>query len=799
MEKNLIQLKDLCKYYTSGQSVVMGLANTDLTFRRGEFVAITGESGSGKSTLSHVIGGILPFESGELYFQGKPTSHYDSADWERYRRDHISFISQNYGILPGATVMSNVVTALRLSGMDKKESLVAAQDILQQVELWELRRRRAAKLSSGQKQRLSIARALAKPAPILIADEPTGNLDPENSKKVIDLLAKAARDRLVLLVTHEFSEAEDVATRHIVLQDGKVIMDAPLRDAEVPRALPAPKRKSTAPISPFVARLQQVSRPVWSSLMAAFFSLTAFAVFAFLGAYIIALDDTDTRIYDPKAFTNGDITRIVVTTLDNDPLTQADYETILNVPFVTQLETNGYFTDAQYSYRDGVDYTTVHTEVVNPLTHEHHVTVSFHPSSNAPFMQSVPIVKDGAFALTEGRLPESFYEVVAHSSDGLPVGTDVTVFLTNQKYWGTYQFVRFDFTVVGITDFGEGLYFHSDVGRFLQQVSHSDNGGSFPLLIPEDLDATAANFQEFLDMHPDAAELIPDDYSPYLQDDQIRLHPNRYTQLSPSDPRKEALNTYHTANINLENPHIKENQVILNFPAALVLKLTDANGAEYTATFENHLFFSDHTRISEVSQNTFDALVWQANSEQVSILIEDYAYTDRVLEALQAQGYVATSPYREGSTKVDEEKAEQRKQTLTVCLAALAAIVVLQIVLLRALFSVQTDSYKLMSHIGLVSKSAILSVLWQFLIFTLLGQALGGLGIWICGSSGIQRIEEILRYLPAKYIALLMGVHLVASLIAALWVMLALKKQVYPLAGKYTDINLDSYEQEATV
>jgi ABC-type lipoprotein export system ATPase subunit len=228
MEKPLLQLKDLSKYYTSGQSVVVGLANMELSFHRGEFVAVTGESGSGKSTLSHVIGGILPYESGEMYFNGKPTSHFDSADWEHYRRDHISFISQNYGILPGATVMANVVTALRLSGMDKKEAKSAAQDILQQVELWELRRRRAAKLSSGQKQRLSIARALAKPASILIADEPTGNLDPENSKKVIDLLAQAAKERLVILVTHEFSEAEAVATRHIILQDGKLIMDGEL-------------------------------------------------------------------------------------------------------------------------------------------------------------------------------------------------------------------------------------------------------------------------------------------------------------------------------------------------------------------------------------------------------------------------------------------------------------------------------------------------------------------------------------------------------------------------------------------
>ena len=123
MSPKLLVLENLSKYYTSTQSVVVGLNSIRLSFDKGEFVAITGESGSGKSTMAHVLGGILPYESGELYVSGNPTSHYDGSDWERYRRDHISFISQNYGILPGATVMANVVTALRLSGMDKKEAM----------------------------------------------------------------------------------------------------------------------------------------------------------------------------------------------------------------------------------------------------------------------------------------------------------------------------------------------------------------------------------------------------------------------------------------------------------------------------------------------------------------------------------------------------------------------------------------------------------------------------------------------------------------------------------------------------
>jgi ABC-type glutathione transport system ATPase component len=176
--------------------------------------------------------------------------------------------------------------------MEKQDAHREAKTILEKVELWELRSRRAAKLSSGQKQRLSIARALAKPAPILIADEPTGNLDPENSAKVISLLAEAAKDRLVLLITHDFSEAEDYVTRRISLQDGRIIMDAALRPTAEPAEQPAPTPKKKQALSLYAARLQLTGRPVWCSVVLTLLALTAFAVFAFLGTFIVALDDT---------------------------------------------------------------------------------------------------------------------------------------------------------------------------------------------------------------------------------------------------------------------------------------------------------------------------------------------------------------------------------------------------------------------------------------------------------------------------------------------------------------------------
>jgi hypothetical protein len=222
-----------------------------------------------------------------------------------------------------------------------------------------------------------------------------------------------------------------------------------------------------------------------------------------------------------------------------------------------------------------------------------------------------------------------------------------------------------------------------------------------------------------------------------------------------------------------------------------------ADGTDEPIKIDNYYHHFEQIRIMEVSRNTFDQLTWNQASEQVSITIEDYAYTQRVIDALQEKGFVAVSPYQLGSTKVDEEKAAQREQTLTVCLAALVAVAALQIVLLRAMFSVQTESYKLLSNIGLVSKTAKRSVLWQILGFTVLGQLVGGAAIWLCGRLGIERIQHILRYLPGKYIALLSGVHLIVSLFAALWVMRALGKQVYPLAGKFGDINLEDEEVAA--
>ena len=792
----VLSLESLSKYYTATGNVVVGLNNVSLQFSRGEFVAITGESGSGKSTLSNVICGILGYESGEMLFEGKPTSHYDSSDWERYRRDHISYISQDYGILPGASVMSNVVSALRLAGVEKADAKRRAKEILEQMELWQLRNRRASRLSSGQKQRLSIGRALAKPAPVLIADEPTGNLDPENSAKVISLLAQAAKSRLVLLVTHEFEEVRDCATRHIRLQDGAVVVDTPLRPANAPEELPNVPMKENPETSFFVTRLQLRSRPVWTMLMTLLFALTAFAVVAFMGSFVVALDDTNTRIYDPTAFINGDPCRIVVSRADLKPMTDADYETLANLEFISRVERNGYVADAQYAYRDGVDYTTIRTDKIYAVGDNlyNKVVLSYKVHANAPFLQLVPVLPEGEVFLKEGCLPDTFYEIVAHSSTGYEVGDQVTVFLSNQRYWTKNTSLKFEYTVVGLTDYGTGLYFSDDVGRFFQHVAQTHGIANYYQFIPI-YEGLALTPTAFADIPPEA---MPEDFSYELQYGECFIHQSIAISKSKEFDFFTGSLTIQVPNVNLlplgEDPMLKKNLVSMSTPKKYTVTYDDpyTDGViQRTIGIGNSHETELFTKLLFVNQETFDELCWSRVSEQVSLTMEHYAYTQRVLDAVTEAGYIAVSPYRLGAVKVDEKLAEHREQTMSICLLALLAVVVLQIVVLRALFGVQISGYRLLRNIGLVRASAKRSVMWQFVIFTVLGQMLAGIALWACVEAGIEKVTQMMPYLPPVTLAALSAVHFAAALTAAFWTVRSLQKQVYPVAGRFVDLQMD--------
>ncbi|MDD3171803.1 MAG: ABC transporter ATP-binding protein, partial [Bacilli bacterium] len=228
----MIRLENVSKYYHGDGTVALGLRKINLELGNKGFVVLTGESGSGKSTLLNVICGIDTYEEGEMYINNEETSYFDDTDWENYRRKSVGFIFQNYNLIDSYTVLENVEAAMVIQNIGKKERKRKALKLIEKVGLLSHVKHKAIKLSGGEKQRLAIARALAKDSIIIAADEPTGNLDSKSGKQIIELLYEISKEKLVIVVSHNYEETNNYANRKIRLFDGEIVEDIKIKEVE---------------------------------------------------------------------------------------------------------------------------------------------------------------------------------------------------------------------------------------------------------------------------------------------------------------------------------------------------------------------------------------------------------------------------------------------------------------------------------------------------------------------------------------------------------------------------------------
>lgn len=226
----MLKLENVSKIYYTNGIVATGISKVNLELNIGEFVVITGESGSGKSTLLNVISGIDSYEEGEMYINGKETSHYTEKDFEEYRKKYIANIFQSFNLINSYTVYQNVELVLLLNGYKRKQIKKKVLDIIDKVGLTKFKNTKVSKLSGGQKQRVAIARAIVKDTPIIVADEPTGNLDTKSAYEIIELLKNVAKDKLVVIVTHNIEQVEKYATRIIKMHDGRMIQNTEIKN-----------------------------------------------------------------------------------------------------------------------------------------------------------------------------------------------------------------------------------------------------------------------------------------------------------------------------------------------------------------------------------------------------------------------------------------------------------------------------------------------------------------------------------------------------------------------------------------
>lgn len=344
----MLKLKDVSKFYYNKGLIATGFTKINLELKMGEFVVITGESGSGKSTLLNVLSGLDNYEEGEMYINGEETSHYTEKDFEDYRRKYIANIFQSFNLVNSYTVYQNVELVMLLNGYKKKQVKQKVLDMIEKVGLTEFKNTKVSKLSGGQKQRVAIARAMIKETPIIVADEPTGNLDSASSKDVIELLKKVAKDRLVIVVTHNIEQVEEYATRIIKMHDGRIIENKEIKKVEIPEKVEESKYTKITIANKYRLGIRNTFNIVPKFLL-------LFAVFLFITVALLSeyASFRQTEYEANKAgynvyFRDLSEERIIIKKKDKTAFTNDDYDKI------KKLETVNYVVEDDITLDSGI-------------------------------------------------------------------------------------------------------------------------------------------------------------------------------------------------------------------------------------------------------------------------------------------------------------------------------------------------------------------------------------------------------------------------------------------------------------
>ena len=724
----MIQLQNVGKYYYSETSVTQALRKINLEFHVGEFVAITGESGSGKSTLLNIISGMDTFDEGEMFFQGEPTFQYDAADWEDFRREQIGFVFQNYNLIGHYSVLDNVTSALLIMGEDKETAKERAMADLETVGLKGMENQRSSELSSGQKQRLSIARALAKETKIIVADEPTGNLDSETGEQIIALLKELSKDRLILMVTHNYEQAEPYVTRKVRLHDGEVVVDVSekgrgtdIQENNFPGKSSVARdskmwKKHQRTVARDFAKMNIRTQIGRSLLFRTFFLFTAAISFIFIGQLYKCADDTYTKDYNNAIYYQKNDSRLSVRRKDGKEMTDKDIEKMQSVRHVVQVDSQGYAGDVNYYIEEGRDY-VYHHSTTEEMDNEYMMDddsswigdnpISSLASKEIPdfkkmdkFMRSTTCIDKSD--LSEGRLPEKRNEIVLYPTKGTKLGDIKKIYFTAENIWeGEYYLGNME--VVGfLKKETSQIYFHPD---FCRMLTASADGDSISLnyYYSRELGEYQGKDDFILAISEDLQQRQEEDESeaPFA-----RVSRNHIPNLSAFDalgnliegPVEKLLpgSNQIYVGVNQSKDSIpKELAEIDKVPSDIIVLGIGGSDAETEKNLNSH---SSH--FMEVSEEVFNRY-YPRQSSQASVYIKNYTKTDKVLRSLDKLGYEGISTYRVSSVNYNEEKVMERLTFICIAMGILIVLFAVEILILRSIMKIRIKDFYVMKSMGM--------------------------------------------------------------------------------------------------
>lgn len=695
MQQVRIKLQNISKYYYSETAVTQALQGINLEFRMGEFVAITGESGSGKSTLLRIISGMDTFDDGELYVDGQPTFQYDEDDWEEYRRTKIGFVFQDYSLIGHYTAKENIVSALLIMGVPEKEAGDKAIHYLERVGLSAQRDQRASKLSSGQKQRLSIARALAKDTDIIVADEPTGNLDSETGAQIVKLLRDLSQDHLVIMVTHNYEQVEKYVTRKVRLHDGSLILDVSENtDTEQKSEMSENvdnNEKTTAgkksenneerlrdrTIGRIFVRMNAVRQPEKIALFMGFFLAAAIVSFLFIGQLLMNADDIYTKKYSATSFARKDDKRISIRRKDQKFMTKKDIDRLTKMKHVVSVDQYDIVNDVNYYFEEGKDYRQEYGYNRMSTSNEG----GLYDSQNVEYVKKNQYMRSSSCLkksdLAKGSLPKKIDEVVLYDRGKYKVGDTITFFYTSDVLWSsTENYIQRKMKVSGLLkNKDKQVYFSPEICTMLQSTV---TGGK--VFYEYAYNQQLGKYQGQATLWPIVGDIVKKD-----------------NELCVSGAYEAAVYRAEDNDLNLLGQfgllHIDQYDKDM--------KSKDVKQIENVETGEK--INGCGANFAEVSQNIYEKY-YRTDSRQASVYITSYAKMDHVLKALDKAGYEAVSTLRFGADEYDSDLVQERLRTIGIAVAILLVMMAAEILILRSIFKIQIKDQKILKFMGMSTK-----------------------------------------------------------------------------------------------
>lgn len=659
------------------------------------------------------------FDDGELYVDGQPTFQYDEDDWEEYRRTKIGFVFQDYSLIGHYTAKENIVSALLIMGVPEKEAGDKAIHYLERVGLSAQRDQRASKLSSGQKQRLSIARALAKNTDIIVADEPTGNLDSETGAQIVKLLRDLSQDHLVIMVTHNYEQVEKYVTRKVRLHDGSLILDVSEnmdtdQKSEVSENMDTDQKSEVSEntdtdqksemsenvdnnektsdgkksesneerlrdrtIGRIFVRMNAVRQPEKIALFMGFFLAAAIVSFLFIGQLLMNADDIYTKKYSATSFARKDDKRISIRRKDQKFMTKKDIDQLTKMKHVVSVDQYDIVNDVNYYFEEGKDYRQEYGYNRMSTSNEG----GLYDSQNVEYVKKDQYMRSSSCLkksdLVKGSLPKKIDEVVLYDRGKYKVGDTITFFYTSDVLWSsTENYIQRKMKVSGLLkNKDKQVYFSPEIctmlqstvtgGKVFYEYAYNQQLGKYQgqaTLWPIVGDIVKKDNELCVSGAYEAAVYRAEDNDLTLLDQSGLLHIDQYDKDMKSKDVKQIENVETGEKIN-------------------------GCGANF----------------AEVSQNIYEKY-YRTESRQASVYITSYAKMDHVLKALDKAGYEAVSTLRFGADEYDSDLVQERLRTIGIAVAILLVMMAAEILILRSIFKIQIKDQKILKFMGMSTK-----------------------------------------------------------------------------------------------